>query len=860
MFFDAKGKRVYDENISTTTTPTSPIRAIWTRKITIDPNGGTGGQASVRAVKGHRIDAIGSRPEREGYTLQGFTTEKNKGDTVHAKDGTWNSAEVTTATCPSTIYASWKANSAYISFDANAATYSGASGGPATLEGKTALEITDRTLPTAVPTCPNYTFRGWYTDKVGGSKIEQLPEAYGIGTITYYAQYDEKPKSQVTFTVKGDARGSGHLEGPAWKGASISFTLLPDTDDIPFHLSAVADTAYEFIGWYEGETKRSDNAYWKPERPESGWPSAVTYTAKFKQKTYTISYSCAVCGLLSFGPTNPCRHIASAMQDLPHSFTLDDVSDGNMVIVGAPTMKPYYEFTGWTGRDAIPGSFQSTPITTIGNKELTVNSQPVQYKLHLDMGFHGGEIPEEYRDEWPPEPSTGGSQHVRYRTYTVETPAFQIPQPKRGGHTFNGWKIVDTGVGGSGVPHGPTFTPGISNYGNKTLVAQWSSNPYQITYDLSDDRGAQYGAGFLPEGADNPFSYDYDASGIVLPIAGRMGYDFTGWTEEEVLDDDPPSGLPGDTPQPVIVGDKPQIDVRLPWYSWGHRTYKAHWRPHRYTVEYDLDGGVWADSSADSVVAIYDEDLTLAGTPKRTGYIFRGWQLVRDTDLGQVTERFDAGQTVTRPNWVAQMGTRADQRADDPVGSVTLEAVWTPNLSADMIVGADGVHMSIALKGGTTREPFETTDGTAVLRNRSDGALKVVSVTPNATSDYDALKAEALQLFREEGAMQRAQFTVRPSIGNAATLQTGSFGIATAAGGLTLVDDTAYSSPDVDASGPNHARNWMMQAAGTGNDELRLIYHLDMGTLQPNDIDLSGAGGAQLHVADLVYKVALVLP
>ncbi len=105
-----------------------------------------------------------------------------------------------------------------------------------------------------------------------------------------------------------------------------------------------------------------------------------------------------------------------------------------------------------------------------------------------------------------------------WTSYCVDDAAFQLPAPKWAGHTFAGWNRGTTAVS-------TTFTPGTTasgvDYGNITYTAVWSTNPYQITYELGDDRGADYGAGVIP--ADAPMSYNWDSAAVTLPIPTRVG-------------------------------------------------------------------------------------------------------------------------------------------------------------------------------------------------------------------------------------------------------------------------------------------------------------------------------------------------
>ena len=81
-----------------------------------------------------------------------------------------------------------------------------------------------------------------------------------------------------------------------------------------------------------------------------------------------------------------------------------------------------------------------------------------------------------------------------------------------------------------------------------TLTAQWTVNPYTITYDL---------AGGTVEG--NPNTYTIETRAFTLKNPTKSGYTFTGWSG---------TGLDGEN----------NMTVTIPTGSTGNRIYTAHWR------------------------------------------------------------------------------------------------------------------------------------------------------------------------------------------------------------------------------------------------------------------------------------------
>ena len=81
-----------------------------------------------------------------------------------------------------------------------------------------------------------------------------------------------------------------------------------------------------------------------------------------------------------------------------------------------------------------------------------------------------------------------------------------------------------------------------------TLTAQWTVNPYTITYNL---------AGGTAEG--NPSTYTIETKAFTLKNPTKSGYTFTGWSG---------TGLDGEN----------NMTVTIPTGSTGNRIYTAHWR------------------------------------------------------------------------------------------------------------------------------------------------------------------------------------------------------------------------------------------------------------------------------------------
>ncbi len=817
QYYDGTGDRKHDVIIRSTTP--SKVYARWQRTVAVDANGGTG-SASVSVTKGQVAELhVEGTLERTGYSLRGYY-EKSDAEAPGSKYFDETGAATTISrdvTVPATIYAQWSPDESIIAFDLH-----GGKDGPANIVGATDRAIADRTLPAKQPVKPNYLFAGWWTEAEDGEELTKLPEKYPAGGITYHAHWTLKPLSSITF--KAEFGGAVEVDGQEAATYTQS-DIMPDTG-MAVAVSAVPDMGYRFAGWFdeEGEQVSATQTGWVAGRPSGGWPANTTYTARFEQGGYTITYRCAACGELDRAETPACSHVNS-LAALPGGFQLGDVEDGP-VTVGAPEMLPYYAFAGYSGTDLAGDA--NTTITLdsahLGDKAYTIHARPVDYTLVLDAA--GG--------SWAALGAESGyavAGERATRAFNVQTGAFQLPVPQRAGFTFDHWER-------DGARAGATFIPGPANYGDAVLVAAWvpqSERAYQITYLLSDTQGPD--AGWI---ADEDAVYNYgEDDEVSLPIPQRVGYDFAGWTEE--------SELPAD--QLVIRGNTPQMAVFIDAGHTGDRIFRAHWKPHEYDVAYDLAGGAWDDPQpALRQTFVYDKDVTIARAPGRASYAFKHWEVEGATGAAA---RLHPNEVLVRANLIAKVGAAADDDGTATnVGTVTLTAVWTPRISFDVGVAGEGVHMGLKLAAGDGANPFSTNEqenwGTATLTNRTDARIKVISAMPSASVDYGRLTDNALRVFRDRASMGQASFTVRPVEGALLLMTIPKFGIASSAGGALLPD----------SHGLPYSYGWMMEPAGAEGADLKLYYQLNMGALTPEDVRLSDT--ASLEVAGVRFAVALV--
>ena len=175
--------------------------------VTLDTQGGTGGDYSTIAVYSEAMPEAGSPPTKTGYTFGGYYTTPNGGGTQYY---TANMASANTYYTSEgiTLYAKWIANTYTVTLNRN-----GGSGGSSSVNA-----YYGEAMPTATaPTKAGYTFGGYYTEQNGG------------GT-QYYT-------SSMTSANTYDIAGNTTLYAK-WTGNSYTVTLNPQNGEDSYTVTA----------------------------------------------------------------------------------------------------------------------------------------------------------------------------------------------------------------------------------------------------------------------------------------------------------------------------------------------------------------------------------------------------------------------------------------------------------------------------------------------------------------------------------------------------------------------------------------------------------------------------------------------
>ena len=224
-----------------------------------------------------------------------------------------------------------------------------------------------------------------------------------------------------------------------------------------------------------------------------------------------------------------------------------------------------YIFLGWTGEGITePQKTIEIPQGSTGDRTYTANWQVIEYTIITLL--EGG---------------NAGSSEVYF--YTVEQ-TVTLPTPTRTGYTFLGW----TGEGIT-TPQ-PNVTIPKGSTGDKTYIENWKLTEYNITMDLNGGSGQE------------KVVYTMTDEDFELPTPTRNGYEFVGWTGEDIT--------------------TPQTSVIIPKGSTGNKAYTANWQVIEYTITLDTNGGPVV-----SPIKYTVEDLFTLPYILRPGYEFAGWTL-----------------------------------------------------------------------------------------------------------------------------------------------------------------------------------------------------------------------------------------
>lgn len=255
--------------------------------------------------------------------------------------------------------------------------------------------------------------------------------------------------------------------------------------------------------------------------------STVTMTAKWEANTYTVHFDKG-----ETAANNEAVGVGSVSGTMAdESFTYGETKS---LRKNAYTRNGY-SFAGWAvadnrptatlAPDAIP-SQDYTDSVSVSNLSEAANGEVTLYAIWQRIGYtatvhHGGGA---FTN------AGGWTLNTNAKTYTmdydVEHANISSPEIERGGYDFKGWASDSTSIVGD-----LTFTiVCATTYDNTEKWAVWDTHTNIITYKL--DGGAFETAGSTDSSSYSATTYKVTDSDLTIQNPKKIGYTFTGWTEE----------------------------------------------------------------------------------------------------------------------------------------------------------------------------------------------------------------------------------------------------------------------------------------------------------------------------------------
>lgn len=191
-----------------------------TYAIKYDANGGSGKPSNQTKTYGTALTLSKTTPTRPGYTFQHWNTKKDGSGTSYI-----SGAEYAT-NGGATLYAIWKANTYTVTFNANGGDLGSV---PST---KTKTHSVDLTLPTAIPTRTNYSFKGWGVSPTTKIVAYEAGDTYANNaTITLYAIWDlsyTPPRVKITSIERGTSNNGVFTPSDDGKHCRLKTSIAAD--------------------------------------------------------------------------------------------------------------------------------------------------------------------------------------------------------------------------------------------------------------------------------------------------------------------------------------------------------------------------------------------------------------------------------------------------------------------------------------------------------------------------------------------------------------------------------------------------------------------------------------------------------
>lgn len=613
-------------------------------KITFDSNGGYGSMESIICKLDNICILNENKYTKKGYSFQGWSTKNNGVAEFQDKAELKNLSSKNGDNI--TLYAVWEIKSYQITF----LDYD------KSIIQQDKLEYNSKIILPENPTRKGYTFKNW--DKELSTVKENLTinalydiDSYDISYKLNDGILDEAP---TNYNVESE---DIIIPSPKKDGYSFIGWTTPDNKepkiDYKIPTGSIGDkelTAnYESITYYisynssegQGEMKKQEFAYNQTSKLNKN---------QFTKEGYTfIGWSTSIDGDVMYNDESEISNLSSKDKDVITLYAKWEIIKLNVkyydlfgtllksetVEYGKKSVAPEdmfidgYTFEGWNP------SLDVIREDTIYKAQYTINEYTIKYnfntgsnddgqeikynvesdtitlpiptrtgytflgwtgsnglKPQLDVKIHKGSIGDKnYKANWVSNSykvslnANGGVVNEDYIMISYNSLYGTIPTPTRVGYTFEGWHYNDTLITEDSIQ---------DKEFDHELVANWKTIQYDITYNLAG-------------GTASPLqtSYNIESDSFVLPTPTRTGYTFTGWIGTDL------SSL--------------SKNVTINKGTIGNRSYTANWTINYYTVNYYVNGSLWATRSVAYNTALENLDAQSALDIYHKFNYWEGW-------------------------------------------------------------------------------------------------------------------------------------------------------------------------------------------------------------------------------------------
>ena len=340
--------------------------------------------------------------------------------------------------------------------------------------------------------------------------------------------------------------------------------------------------------------------------------------------------------------TNVVRHVYAYFEPIDYSiaYNLNDGDYGTYhptsatfdeyVRISNPT-KDGFEFAGWTAvnMDTSTAKYGSTTSTTSSWKN---SSTKVKSQYFRNLRSSKGTVT--LTAQWEPvtydiKYNLNGGDYGTYHPTTAKyNSSFQVSNPTQEGYDFIGWTASNLNTstakyGSSAVSLTNSWTNGSTKVTSEyfinlqskdsavTLIANWEGVSYSVVFN---GNGATSG-----NMSNQTFTYG-TAQNLKSNSYSRAGYSFIGW------------GTSRNATSPTYRDGESVINLTSTRN--GRVNLYALWEASDYTLTFNANGGTVSPSSITVTYGMpygYYNGGELP-IPTRTGYVFRGWSVVRNDD------------------------------------------------------------------------------------------------------------------------------------------------------------------------------------------------------------------------------------